>query len=169
MSPTRNIALLSSLAVLMAATGCASLYDGHYEKTQKFRAMKAWYGYSWSSDEKYSCDYKDGWKAGYYDVLTGNCGKPPMFPPKKYWCPNQITKECDLNRYEWYIGFHDGVNCARLQPDTHYLRPWMPEYCEPQIQGSMLSEPMLEPLPNVEVPEPTSNMAVPPTTEPASN
>ena len=159
MSAAKNVAIFVTLTVLMSVTGCASLSDGHYERTQKFRTMKAWYHYSWSSEDKFSCHYRDGWKAGYYDVLTGNCGKAPLVPPQKYWCPSQITNHCDLNRYEWYIGFHDGANCARMTPDTHYIKTWMPEYCESETYGSSISETPLIPLPSIPSSEMTEESA----------
>lgn len=169
MSPTNKLAIFASLTFLVSLTGCASINDGHYERTQKFRTMKAWYHYSWNCEESFSSDYKNGWKAGYYDVLTGNCGKAPLIAPKKYWCPSQITKNCDLKRYEWYIGFHDGANCARTTPDTHYLKPWIPEYCEPESHGTMLDSSMLEPLPGSMGTQPTTDLSAPPLPElPAS-
>ncbi len=144
MSSLTKYSQLMILVMLTSVMGCSSLYDGHYEKTQKFRTWKAWYGYTACSDECYGADYRSGWKAGYYDVLTGGCGKPPLIAPKKYWCPSQITRNCDLNRYEWYVGFNDGANCARTKPDTHYLKVWMPEYCDAGVAGTPIEMAPLE-------------------------
>jgi len=74
----------------------------------------------------HSIAYKKGWKAGYYDVLNGGCGCPPVFAPECYAWPIHILKDCDQPRNDWYTGFQDGAACAKLMPDTHYLKPWMP-------------------------------------------
>lgn len=129
--------LLTALTSL--GSGCATFSDLKYETTQKIRTQKAWEQYD-TGTVCCSSAYRKGWKAGYYDVLTGRDGCPPLFPPSHISGPLNIAWHCDEPRNEWYTGFQDGAACARRQPDTHYLRPWMPPCetcpsgrCEPQI------------------------------------
>ncbi|MEZ6127485.1 MAG: hypothetical protein R3C59_02225 [Planctomycetaceae bacterium] len=89
------------------------------------RTQKAWEHYD-TGTLCCSSAYRKGWKAGYYDVLTGNCGTPPLFAPEGLSCPLNITWHCDEPRHDWYVGFQDGAACAHRQPDTHYLKPWLP-------------------------------------------
>lgn len=131
--------LLATITSL--GSGCAAFSDLKYETTQKIRTQKAWEQYD-TGAVCCSSAYRKGWKAGYYDVLTGRDGCPPLFPPSHISGPLNIAWHCDEPRNEWYTGFQDGAACARRQPDTHYLRPWMPpcdscpnSQCNPQIQS----------------------------------
>ena len=106
--------------------GCATISDCTYECKQKVRTEKAWLHYDGCEDACYSLPYRHGWKAGYYDVVTGGDGCPPMFAPERYSSPFKILHHCDEPRHDWYIGFQEGAMCARQCPDTHYLKAWMP-------------------------------------------
>jgi len=117
--------LFFTAAVCSLGIGCATVSDLKYELTQKVRTQKAWEHYD-TGTVCCSSAYRKGWKAGYYDVLTGNCGTPPLFPPEHLSSPLNITWHCDDPRHDWYVGFQDGAACAQQQPDTHYLKPWLP-------------------------------------------
>ena len=127
-SPARAASLMTVLAGLLVTVtaGCAGFDDMRYEHVQKKRTCSAWRCYDSQSSCHYGCDYEEGWKAGYYDVLTGGCGEPPVVAPRKYWNPHKIINHCDQKRNRWYVGFQDGAAAAKRCPDTHYLKLWMP-------------------------------------------
>lgn len=112
------------IATSLAITGCTSLCDAKYEMTQKVRTCKAWYEYD--SECLVTGDYKHGWKAGYYDVITGGTGCPPVIAPHKYWTPPVFTQYDPSRRDDWYRGFADGAACAKCEPELHYLQTFMP-------------------------------------------
>jgi len=116
----------SLFLLLLTMTGCAGLMDSHYEHSQQLRTEMAYLKFRWTCEQSCSSDYKSGWKAGYFDVVTGGDGIPPMFAPHDYWKPSQILNHGDQKRQEWYVGFQDGAMIASLQPDTHYLKVWAP-------------------------------------------
>ena len=138
------LAIVAPLAGFSLA-GCASLNDLCYETKQKKRACDAWQCYAAENcSTKFSKDYKLGYKAGYYDVLTGGSGCPPVIAPKCYWDPGNVLKYCDERRNEWYRGWQDGAAHAKGQPDTHYLKTFLPPCCPPQaarVYGSTLDVP----------------------------
>lgn len=106
--------------------GCASLQDMHYECSQKMRTMCAYWDFKCTSEEPVSGDYAKGWRAGYFDVLTGGDGEPPVVAPRCYWSPSHRMKYGDQPRNDWYVGFQDGAMMASLEPDTHYIKTWNP-------------------------------------------
>lgn len=119
----RNSVLIAWLVVPMA--GCASLYDAHYEHTQRSRTRAAWRSQSDSARQhRYPRDYALGWKDGFYDVTTGGKGCPPVVAPERYWKPAQILDDCDNRRNAYYDGFQDGVAYALQFPDTHHVKLW---------------------------------------------
>jgi hypothetical protein len=111
--------------LLVGSSGCASLTDHHYEKTQRARAREAWRQHG-SRCRNPACekDYAAGWKDGFYDIATGGKGCPPVVAPCKYWSPDQILVDCDSRRLAYYDGFQDGVACSLQYPQTHYLKLW---------------------------------------------
>jgi hypothetical protein len=117
---------LLPLLVLLSTAGCATLQDTSYEMTQHLRTETAFFGHWFSCETDCSWDYNRGWKAGYFDVLTGGDGAPPLIAPHSYWSPWQIIWHCDEKRQNWYMGFQDGALLASQQPDTHYLKLWSP-------------------------------------------
>ena len=121
-----RVVVLLGAVLSGSLAGCATFDDVRYEHTQKKRTCAAWRCYDSQSSCHFGCDYEDGWKAGYYDVLTGGCGEPPVVAPRKYWNPHTILKNCDQRRNRWYVGFQDGAAAAKNCPDTHYLKLWMP-------------------------------------------
>jgi len=143
-------------AVCSMGFGCATISDCTYEAKQKVRTQKAWMHYDGCEDACYSLPYRHGWKAGYYDVVTGGDGCPPMFAPERYSSPFKILHHCDEPRHDWYIGFQEGAMCAKQAPDTHYLKAWMPPPpmcpvssqrelpCESSVHGEQI-EHILEP------------------------
>ncbi|MBL8812330.1 MAG: hypothetical protein JNM43_19355 [Planctomycetaceae bacterium] len=114
----------------VSITGCTSLCDAKYEMTQKIRTCKAWY--ECDTDCLVTGDYKHGWKAGYYDVITGGTGCPPVVAPSKYWTPPLFTQYDPSRRDDWYRGFQDGAACAKCEPELHYLQTFMPPRCQTQ-------------------------------------
>jgi len=113
------------VCVLVKLSGCSTLNDHHYEKTQRARARGAWRQHG-SKCHSQVCekDYAAGWKDGFYDVATGGKGCPPVVAPCKYWSPSQILEDCDSRRLAYYDGFQDGVACSLQYPQTHYLKLW---------------------------------------------
>ncbi len=117
---------LSALALFLSLPGCTSLSDCKYEVSQKVRTCQAWHEFDCCQDECFTCDYQSGWKAGYYDVITGGTGCPPVIAPKRYWKPPVVFEHDPCRRNDWYCGFQDGAACAKCQPDYHYLQTFMP-------------------------------------------
>lgn len=126
----RAVSLFAPVLIVtsLSITGCTSLCDAKYEMTQKIRTCKAWYEYD--SECLVTGDYKHGWKAGYYDVITGGTGCPPVVAPHKYWTPPVFTQYDPSRRDDWYRGFQDGAACAKCEPELHYLQTFMPRQCQ---------------------------------------
>lgn len=142
----RNTAVLhgrwSALALCLSLCGCTALSDCKYECDQKIRTCQAWHDFDGCNDECLTGDYRKGWKAGYYDVLTGGAGCPPLFAPKQYWKPPVFFQHDPGRRNDWYCGYQDGVACAKCEPDHHYLQVWNP--CTPAcFQSQTVSQPMI--------------------------
>ncbi len=149
---------LAGLIACVSLSGCASLHDCKYEATQKFRTQKAWVNYKLMCPGSYSGAYAHGWKAGYYDVLTGNDGCPPMFAPERYSAPGKILNDCDQPRNDWYTGFQCGAACAQNMPDTHYMKPWNPAVTAIPVSHSRLAVP---PAPSADPDAAPSDAALP--------
>jgi len=140
---TANV-LRSHIVVLAASfilAGCASLHDCKYETTQRIRTGRAWLHYKIGWPGRYSSAFSQGWKAGYYDVLSGNDGAPPFFAPERYYEPCKILNDCDKPRNDWYAGFQCGAACAQSVPDTHYMKPWNPSVTSLPADHSQLTVP----------------------------
>jgi hypothetical protein len=175
---------LLPLLMLFSTVGCATLQDSSYEMTQHLRTEAAFFDHLFTCETEGGWDYSRGWKAGYFDVLTGGDGTPPLIAPHSYWSPWQIIWHCDQKRQKWYMGFQDGAMLASQQPDTHYLKLWsplmagtpacLPTACPP-VEGPILgippeptpAEPVVPPVPS-ESPSPPPAVP-PPESPPASN
>lgn len=114
-----------SFALFLSLSGCTALSDCKYEVGQKIRTSQAWHEFDGCNEQCFTCDYRDGWKRGYYDVLTGGDGRPPVVPPKKYWKPPVFTEHDPSRQDDWYTGYQDGASCAKSQPDFHYVPTFM--------------------------------------------
>lgn len=137
------LALWSSSVLIFLAGGCAGIRDCKYEVGQKIRTHQAWNSYNRCHDECFTCDYRDGWKAGYFDVATGGEGIPPVIAPKRYWKPPVFFQHDPSRRDDWYCGYQDGAACAKTQPDFHYLKLWLPD--SPPVQMTGFSHSTLQP------------------------
>ena len=113
-------------ALILSLSGCTALSDCKYEAGQKYRTSQAWHEFDGCNEQCFTCDYRDGWKKGYYAVLTGGDGQPPLVPPKKYWKPPVFTEHDPSLQNEWYTGYQDGASCAKSQPDFHYVPTFLP-------------------------------------------
>jgi hypothetical protein len=144
-----------------------SLRRLHYRESQSMRTRSAWCDYDARFDCVFSKDFKAGWLVGYYDVVTGGTGIPPIVPPKKYWRPAQVIDKCDAGRLEWYRGFQAGAECAGYVPDSHDIKLWMPPRCELACPPAELVVPPTsgKPVPSSESPE-TTDEPYNPSTEP---
>ena len=155
---------LSALALFLSLPGCTAISDCKYEVSQKVRTSQAWHEFDGCQDECFTCDYQSGWKAGYYDVITGGTGCPPVIAPKKYWKPPVVFEHDPCRRNDWYCGFQDGAACAKCQPDYHYLQTFMPgpAHCKPQCvsHGTVVSEPTEFPVEHLGAP-PAEPMTAP--------
>lgn len=124
-----------SFALFLSLSGCTSLSDCKYEMGQKIRTGQAWHEFDGCNDQCFTLDYRDGWKQGYYDVLTGGDGRPPIVPPKKYWKPPVFTEHDPSRQNDWFIGYQDGASCAKSQPDFHYVPTFMAPSTHPTYFG----------------------------------
>jgi hypothetical protein len=56
---------------------------------------------------------RDGFHAGYLDILSGGAGCVPALPPSRYWGPCFQNPAGRAKIEAWYRGFSDGVAAAR--------------------------------------------------------
>lgn len=167
----RMVSRFAPVLILTAVsiTGCTSLCDAKYEMTQKIRTCKAWYEYD--TECFVTGDYKHGWKAGYYDVITGGTGCPPVVAPSKYWTPPVFSQHDPSRRDDWYRGFQDGAACAKCEPELHYLQTFMPPRCQTQTASFHREVPEVPSVPQTSddpVADPNLPLTVP-EAEPAQN
>jgi len=121
------------LMLCLCVCGCATIQDYHYCCVQKYRADLAYKQNNglWS---RCSCDYRDGWKQGYYDLSTGQCEEPPATPPHKYWNPSYQSLEGKAAIDDWYSGWQDGATAA-VQDGRPYFHPVIASPTAPVNQG----------------------------------
>jgi hypothetical protein len=131
-----------SFALFLSLSGCTALSDCKYELGQKVRTGQAWHEFDGCNEQCFTVDYRDGWKKGYYDVLTGGDGRPPVVPPKKYWKPPVFTEHDPSRQDDWYTGYQDGAACAKAQPDFHYVPTFMAPSMHPAHYGHEVVEVM---------------------------
>lgn len=149
----------SAFALALALPGCTAISDCKYEVDQKIRTYQAWHEFDGCNEECFSIDYRCGWKAGYYDVITGGTGCPPVFAPKRYWHPPVLFEHDPTRRNEWYCGFQDGAACAKCTPDHHYLQTFLPgPACCPGGIPTVPAEPNEFPVEHFESAPPTDPM-----------
>lgn len=169
-----------SFALFLTLSGCTSLSDCKYEMGQKIRTGQAWHEFDGCNEQCFTCDYRDGWKQGYYDVLTGGDGRPPVVPPKKYWKPPVFTEHDPSRQNDWYTGYQDGASCAKTQPDFHYVPTFMAPSMHPAYfghetvevlssGGPSASQVTLEPMPETMEETSPSNVEPAPATTPMTN
>ena len=178
-----------SFALFLTLSGCTAISDCKYEMGQKIRTGRAWHEFDGCNEQCFTGDYREGWKQGYYDVLTGGDGRPPVVAPKKYWKPPVFAEHDPTRQNDWCTGYQDGASCAKTQPDFHYVPTFMaptlhpayyshdavemisttespaaPEVIEPMPEGGDTSEnPSVEPSPGS---DPGSNPAPTPEAAP---
>jgi hypothetical protein len=114
-------------ALFLSLSGCTALSDCKYELGQKIRTKQAWHEFDGCNEKCFTVDYQSGWKQGYYEVLTGGDGRPPLVPPKKYWKPPVFVEHDPSRQDDWYVGYQDGAANAKCQPDHHYVPTFLPE------------------------------------------
>jgi len=136
---------LSAFALFLSISGCTALSDCKYEVGQKIRTHQAWHEFDGCHTQCFTCDYRNGWKTGYYDVATGGEGCPPVIAPKKYWKPPVFVEYDPSRRDDWYCGFQDGAACAKSQPDHHYLQAYLPPRTCCPVQSASHPEVIEEP------------------------
>jgi len=122
-------------ALFLSLSGCTAISDCKYECGQKYRTSQAWHEFDGCNEQSFTCDYRDGWKKGYYDVLTGGDGRPPLVPPRKYWKPPVFTEHDPSRQNDWYTGYQDGASCAKSQPDFHYVPTFLPASSHAAVGG----------------------------------
>jgi hypothetical protein len=176
---------VAALALAASITGCTAVSDCKYEVGQKIRTSQAWHEFDGCNDECFTSDYRNGWKAGFYNVITGGDGRPPVIPPKKYWKPPVFVEHDPSRKDDWYAGFQDGACCGKSQPDHHFLPTFLPDahvahevHSHPHhdaqfLQGETIGEPYMAPeseMPSQSGPmtTPESPGAVQPETAPGS-
>ena len=130
---TGNTFLIIACCLVSTLMGCTSMRHCRFELIQQIRTSRAWAEFD-STDgncvfSQYASDYRCGWKAGYYNVLSGGDGRPPVIPPEKYWNPS-LFRDCDsCGQREWCSGFRDGAVTARCHADSHLIRPCPSAWC----------------------------------------
>ncbi len=134
----------SAFALLLTLSGCTTLSDCSYELGQKIRTKHAWHDFDGCHAECFTVDYRNGWKAGYYDVATGGSGCPPVVAPKEYWKPPVFCEYDPSRRDDWYCGFLDGAACAKCEPNHHYLQTYMPPAVCCPVQTACCPEVMVD-------------------------
>ena len=109
-------------ALFFGLSGCTALSDCKYETGQKIRTSQAWHEFDGCNQQCFTSDYRDGWRKGYYDILTGGDGRPPVVPPKKYWKPPVARTSGTLDiRMEPHVR-------SLNQTSTMCQHSWLPLY-----------------------------------------
>ncbi len=129
----KNCYVLIVASMIASLTGCAAFQNCKYELHQRAFTTMAWSDFDANKKfrvvSSHTADFKRGWKAGFYSVITGGECRPPVVPPKKYWEPPLLFSCNECGCKEWYAGFKCGANVARHQPDYHYIKPWFSAPC----------------------------------------
>lgn len=96
---------------------CRSI-DHCSEKVRDERqAETAWHRFQQNCrGAKISDDFAAGFKEGYADLLYwGRAGEPPTLPPRHYWKAKYQSPRGHQAIDEWYAGFMQGREQARLE------------------------------------------------------
>ena len=125
---TRALLQLIVLGCLLPS-GCASIQDCHYERSQHFRSLVAYHQAGGQYRGNFRSDYRRGWIDGYYEVVTGGPDCPPAIAPKRYWNPKQVLNDRGNRRNAYYSGWQDGAARASTVPDTHHLKVFESAEC----------------------------------------
>jgi hypothetical protein len=108
--------LLSLGLLSITMSGCASVateQDWLYKLAQKHRAGES-YQNCFSAEQRscHSCDFKAGFKTGYYETSIGrDCRVPPVAPPK-YWTAHYQNPEGQVAIQDWFKGYQSGISSA---------------------------------------------------------
>jgi len=113
------------LPMIFLLTGCAGIQDFEYRVANKWRSYWAWEAHEDAAfPDGVAKSYREGWKKGYYDRLTGGTGQPPAVPPKEFWAPSYQTAEGAAIIELWYSGFRDGTLAAEHSPYWNEFPIW---------------------------------------------
>lgn len=119
----RSDCRLMLIVVLIGACGCSAVRNEHYAIKQTLRAHQAWRSFDTGVVVSiHSIDYASGWKSGFYSVLTGGDGRPPVLPPRRYWDPPFLCHPDPQGLREWRAGFQCGAATALKEPSQHFVR-----------------------------------------------
>lgn len=78
-------------------------------------AQQAWQQYAECHlEQEYSEDYGDGFRSGYAYFLDVGNDQPPAVPPYRYRLTCYQTPAGHHAIEEWYQGFHDGAQTAKM-------------------------------------------------------
>jgi len=126
----RTRGILAVLTICAASTGCSGYFrsiernftilplqaveEGRLKVRNHRRAEEAWRLLTEASPNAYSCEFADGFIAGYADYLDngGNCD-PPAVPPFRYRTLKYQTPEGVAGVNQWFEGFRHGALMAK--------------------------------------------------------
>lgn len=113
MAPQHTLCL-GLLCLTLGGCACvATEQDWTYKLTQKQRAASC-YTERYSSEQRkcLSCDFRSGFKEGYYETSIGkDCRVPPVAPPK-YWSAHYQSCEGQVAVQDWFRGYQEGIAAA---------------------------------------------------------
>lgn len=165
--------LLVTIGVVGVAGCTASLQDCHFSTTNRARSYLA---SCTAPNVPWRGDFTDGWRAGYYDVATGGCGRPPAVAPRKYWATKYQSPAGQKAAQNWFAGFQAGAiaaernghagwnyvpsspvsaNSAHIMPEPPLAGPAgmaMPLMSSPYVVDESRSNPRMGPAPKAEPP-----------------
>lgn len=113
MAPRFAIAAFLLSITLSGCATSAGFQDWQYKHVNKKRASQAWRDcHSHEQRKCLSCDYEDGFKAGFFDTATGKDCKLPPVPPPKYWSVKYQCCEGQKHVQDWFRGYQCGIVAA---------------------------------------------------------
>jgi hypothetical protein len=125
-SRRRRLAAVLSLVCSLGLCGCSTSSSlrslsssGTWNDTvetlrnRSFSAKAYYRRQSCFGNQRYSKDFKAGFRAGYEAIADGKPGCLPAFPPKEYWSWEFQSAEGQSRTAAWFEGFPIGVQAAR--------------------------------------------------------
>ncbi len=139
---TRSLRAATGLMVAFLLAGCHQFQNDltDFMTAQQIRreASGVWRDCSWAyEDQVYHLgDFRDGFRAGYAQILGGGDPCPPTLPPKKYWGVRYQSVEGRERVDAWFSGHETGVATALQDGVQDESRIPLSPYRRAQLLGN---------------------------------
>lgn len=138
---SRSLRAATGLVALLLA-GCHQIYnditDFRMARRVNREASHVWRvcSYAYEDQVYHLDDFRDGFRAGYAQVLGGGDVCPPTLPPKKYWSIRYQSQEGRERIDAWFSGHETGVATALQDGVQDEVRIPLSPYRRAQLQGN---------------------------------